>query len=183
MIFQEEFLDIIQKLQALTSEEKILQKDFLQRINKGKFTQAEDSVSHFGVFFWPYNPKTKEIFITHHKKSGLWLAPGGHMEPGELPVDTAIREAKEELGCLVDSLDPLPFMISKTPVNMPGYACRTHYEIWYVLHVLPTDGKSFTVDPQEFFDTKWVSMQEANKFLTQLNQQKALRKLQARTNH
>jgi 8-oxo-dGTP pyrophosphatase MutT (NUDIX family) len=33
-----------------------------------------------------------------HKKLQLWLPPGGHIEPNELPDDAAIRETLEETG-------------------------------------------------------------------------------------
>jgi 8-oxo-dGTP pyrophosphatase MutT (NUDIX family) len=33
-----------------------------------------------------------------HKKLGLWLQPGGHLDPGEAPWDAALREACEETG-------------------------------------------------------------------------------------
>lgn len=171
---QDKFRQYIEGLQRLSPQEKSLKKEFIVKIKTGKFVQENDPVVHFGIFFWPYNPKTKEVFITHHKKSGLWLAAGGHMERGEMPYDTAVREAREELGFVLKNLDKTPFMISKTPVNMPGYQCRVHYDIWYLL---PTDGQTFDIDPQEFFDTKWVKLKEAEKFLTQENQRKALHRL------
>jgi 8-oxo-dGTP pyrophosphatase MutT (NUDIX family) len=33
-----------------------------------------------------------------HKKLGLWLQPGGHLDSGEAPSDAALREAAEETG-------------------------------------------------------------------------------------
>jgi 8-oxo-dGTP pyrophosphatase MutT (NUDIX family) len=33
-----------------------------------------------------------------HRRSGLWLQPGGHVELGELPADAALRETEEETG-------------------------------------------------------------------------------------
>ncbi|MGV9748387.1 NUDIX domain-containing protein [Rhodococcus zopfii] len=37
-----------------------------------------------------------------HIGAGLWLPTGGHVEPGEHPLDTAIRETREELGIDAD---------------------------------------------------------------------------------
>jgi 8-oxo-dGTP diphosphatase len=34
--------------------------------------------------------------------SGGWFLPGGHVEPGERPVDAAVREVKEETGIVLD---------------------------------------------------------------------------------
>ncbi|MCL5413284.1 MAG: NUDIX hydrolase [Candidatus Marsarchaeota archaeon] len=37
-----------------------------------------------------------KILLLKHKKLGVWLYPGGHIEEGEMPTEAAIREAKEE---------------------------------------------------------------------------------------
>jgi 8-oxo-dGTP pyrophosphatase MutT (NUDIX family) len=33
-----------------------------------------------------------------HKKLSMWLPPGGHIDPNELPDEAAVREVKEETG-------------------------------------------------------------------------------------
>lgn len=42
--------------------------------------------------------RPKKIALVHHKKTGMWLQPGGHIEPFENPIEAAIREVKEETG-------------------------------------------------------------------------------------
>lgn len=38
------------------------------------------------------------VLLHRHKRLGLWLQPGGHIEPGESPWAAARREATEETG-------------------------------------------------------------------------------------
>jgi ADP-ribose pyrophosphatase YjhB (NUDIX family) len=38
------------------------------------------------------------VLLHRHPKLGMWLPCGGHIEPGELPDDAAIREVREESG-------------------------------------------------------------------------------------
>lgn len=45
----------------------------------------------------------KKVLLVHHKKLGLWLNPGGHIEPDELPHQAAEREFYEETGIVVEA--------------------------------------------------------------------------------
>jgi ADP-ribose pyrophosphatase YjhB (NUDIX family) len=38
------------------------------------------------------------VLLLFHPKLGMWLPPGGHIEPGELPDEAAVREVLEETG-------------------------------------------------------------------------------------
>lgn len=42
--------------------------------------------------------RNEQILLIKHKKLGIWLAPGGHLEDGELPHQAALREVAEETG-------------------------------------------------------------------------------------
>lgn len=36
--------------------------------------------------------------LLHHRRLGIWVQPGGHVDPGEAPWEAALREANEETG-------------------------------------------------------------------------------------
>ena len=42
------------------------------------------------------------VLLHRHRKLGVWLPPGGHVEPHELPDDAAVREVLEETGYVVE---------------------------------------------------------------------------------
>lgn len=44
------------------------------------------------------DPSTREFLLMFHRDLGAWLAPGGHVELGENAIQTAMREAEEEVG-------------------------------------------------------------------------------------
>ena len=43
-----------------------------------------------------------KVLLLYHKKLGVWLYPGGHIEKNETPGQTVIREVKEETGLDVE---------------------------------------------------------------------------------
>ncbi len=45
----------------------------------------------------------QKALLVKHKKLGIWLAPGGHMEEGEFPHQAAEREFWEEAGWMPKS--------------------------------------------------------------------------------
>lgn len=46
----------------------------------------------------------QRTLLLHHRKLNLWLPPGGHVDPHELPHCAAIREAREETGFEIELL-------------------------------------------------------------------------------
>jgi len=46
-----------------------------------------------------------KVLFLKHRKYGIWLQPGGHVEEKETPDEAAIREVKEETGLEVEILD------------------------------------------------------------------------------
>jgi 8-oxo-dGTP pyrophosphatase MutT (NUDIX family) len=147
--------------QSLCSE-AVYQK-YKDRLELDNLTRDEDNKSHLCVYFLPYNPNTKQIFIIHHKKSGFWLSPGGHIDKGESILDALKREIKEELGFdYAPSENFKPFLLTITPIENSVQPCKEHFDVWFRVE---TDGNNFNVDPKEFLATKWVTIDEARKIM------------------
>jgi 8-oxo-dGTP pyrophosphatase MutT (NUDIX family) len=53
---------------------------------------------------------SRGIVLHRHKHLGIWVQPGGHVDPGEAPSSAAARETKEEAGIDARHLDP-PLLI------------------------------------------------------------------------
>jgi 8-oxo-dGTP pyrophosphatase MutT (NUDIX family) len=74
------------------------------------------------------------VLLHLHKRLGLWLQPGGHLEPGEAPWEAAIRETAEETG-LVLAHRPGPGD-RPVPVHIDvhdGGRGHTHLDVRYLL--------------------------------------------------
>lgn len=60
-----------------------------------------------------------KILLVKHKKLGIWLAPGGHLELNELPHEAAVREVKEETGLTVIPVSGSPLLPAVQTQNLP----------------------------------------------------------------
>ena len=147
--------------------------DFKKRIGEGNLTRDENPISHFGIFILPYCPKTKKVFLVHHKKSNLWIFPGGHVDKGENLYQTTSREAEEELGLEINKF-PSPFMFSIVKTKNLSYSCRIHYDVWFLLKI---NKENLKLDNQEFLQTSWLTLNKAVEKTKDLATIEALKRL------
>lgn len=61
-----------------------------------------------------------KILLIKHKKLKVWLTPGGHVEPDELPHQAAERECWEETGVKVAAQSPEPLLRSTSGEHLPS---------------------------------------------------------------
>ena len=98
------------------------------------------------------------VVLHLHKRLGLWLQPGGHIEPGETPAEGALREAREETG-LGGVAHPAggPRLVH-VDVH-PGPKGHTHLDLRYLLVVT---GEGDPAPPAgESPDARWFAWDEA----------------------
>ena len=72
---------------------------------------------------------SRGVVLIKHKRLGIWLQPGGHIDAGETPWDAARREAHEETGLDVDFAGGAPQLVH-VDVH-PGGRGHTHLDLRY----------------------------------------------------
>ena len=95
------------------------------------------------------------VILHRHRRLGIWVQPGGHVDPGETPEEAAVRETEEETGLRVHHLDPV--RLFHVDVH-PGPRGHTHYDLRYVLVAPPLDPHPPPGESQEVY---WFAYDEA----------------------
>jgi 8-oxo-dGTP diphosphatase len=111
-----------------------------------------------------------EKVLLESVRDGGWKLPGGHVDDGESPIDTARREMREELGIEIDFVNidqlfpddeigkclPVPIASFSHTVDGDGVLAEKHVNIIYAYIVSPLGEPS----PKEGQTIKWVGLSE-----------------------
>lgn len=73
------------------------------------------------------------VLLHRHKRLGLWLQPGGHLEPDEWPAAAAVRETREETGLSAAPPDGAARVVHVDTHEVPAVG-HTHLDLRYLLH-------------------------------------------------
>ncbi|MEU5865336.1 NUDIX domain-containing protein [Nonomuraea sp. NPDC047529] len=114
---------------------------------------------HLVSYFVALDEARAELLLVAHRKAGLWLPSGGHVEPMEDPWDTVLRECREELHTeAVPSAvsGNRPFFLTVTRTRR--YEQHTDVSLWYVLRSAAGAVTSF--DEGEFEAIKWLPLRQ-----------------------
>lgn len=169
--------DLLELLNDRNNKDSIVL-EFGRRIQEGKYTIQENPESHFCVYFAAYDQNTKEVFIGHHKKSGLWLFNGGHIDKGETMTETLEREINEEWGLSVKEFTiNQSALLTITKIDNPvKQTCRRHYDIWYFIAVDRNDFKPIREKLlEEFYEAGWKTIKESKELVKDKNTLKGIR--------
>lgn len=154
-------LELITSICPLDSlEEKHIQ-DVKEWIKSGeeifRVSKPDNPPKHLVSYFLLFDQENKKFLMVNHRNAGLWLPPGGHVEPNENPSFTVIREAKEELGIHAEFItrSPLFLTVTKTIGLTKGH---TDVSLWYLLK--GNSNKHLLFDQREFSEIKWFSFEE-----------------------
>ncbi|MCO8274828.1 NUDIX domain-containing protein [Actinoplanes sp. TRM 88003] len=112
---------------------------------------------HLVSYVVPVDPRDGAILLVDHVNAGLWLPPGGHVEPDEDPLLTARREIAEELGLDGSGVSREPVFLTVTR-TVGIDAGHTDVSLWYVMSC--DQEQALVVDDGEFHRVRWWSRDE-----------------------
>jgi 8-oxo-dGTP diphosphatase len=136
--------------------------------------QRVTSIRHFTASAVVFDD-TDRVLLVHHNKIGLWLYPGGHVDPNEDPAQAAVREVREETGIDAQIVGgdrfqhpavtavPAPFTIIVMPVTDSKVGQHEHIDMVYVCRAQSTN---LAHKPEEVSGCRWVSVGEVASLAT-----------------
>lgn len=96
------------------------------------------------------------VLLHRHKRLGLWLQPGGHVDPGETPWETAVRETHEETGILASHPPGGPALVHVD--RHEGGGGHLHLDLRYMLSAGDVDPAP---PPHESQEVAWFGWDAA----------------------
>ncbi|MGH3249809.1 MAG: NUDIX hydrolase [Trebonia sp.] len=116
---------------------------------------------HLVSYFLLVDRSAGSVLLCDHRLSGLWLPTGGHVEPGEHPLDTVRREVVEELGVTArhdETSGDRPFFLTMTETVGPPAIRHVDVSLWFAL--AGRVGQTLEPDQREFAQVRWWSVAE-----------------------
>lgn len=117
------------------------------------FSEVADKV-HVTASAIVVSDDRSRVLLHKHKRLGMWLQPGGHIDEGETPAEAAQREAAEETGLPVTLASPDLLHVDVHP----GPRGHTHLDLRYLV----TSPKVPPAPPEgESKDVQWFGWHQA----------------------
>jgi len=89
----------------------------------------------------------------HDPWCGLWDIPGGFCAIGEHPIETAVREVREETGLAIAITGFLGIWLDEYEQATAGEPPETTLNLYY--HAVPLGGVAVVADPAEVAEVGW----------------------------
>ncbi len=118
------------------------------------------------------------LLLVDHINAELWLPTGGHVDPGEHPKTTVVREAMEELGIDAVFAGEAPIFLTETE-TVGKTSGHIDVCLWYVLR--GTRDQHLRYDESEFTNVQWFHKDNIPMERTDAHMARFLGKLYAAT--
>jgi 8-oxo-dGTP pyrophosphatase MutT (NUDIX family) len=136
---------------------------------------------HFTASAFVLSPDRRELILIHHRKLGLWLQPGGHIDATDVDLESAARrEVSEEVG--LGELEPLTADGELFDVDIhaiPAHKQEPEHEHFDVRFAFVAQSRSFLVS-EEVADVRWVALDGTSAVTSDRSVLRAVEKLRAR---
>lgn len=156
--------DLAEQIAVFDEVERAAQSFALEWIDSGaglfRVQPPDVPNPHLCVYAVLVDEARRKVLLTDHVKAKAWLAPGGHVDDGEDPRASVLREAREELG-IEASFHPRfaagdPFFLTVTDTR--GQHSHTDVSFWFLLS--GSEEMALVRDPAEAHALRWFAIDD-----------------------
>ncbi len=144
-------------------------------------SRASFTPGHFTASAFVLSPDLGELILIHHKKLGIWVQPGGHVDAEDVDLESAARrEVDEEVG--LDALRPFGEAGALFDVDIHEIPARKsdpaheHFDVRFAFVASTKE----CVRSEEVADVRWVPLASVAEVTRDRSVLRAVEKLRAR---
>ena len=135
---------------------------------------------HFTASVFLLSPDLQKVLLIHHAAFGLWIQPGGHLEPDDSSMlEAGLRELREECSVVRShEIAWIPMIldldIHQVPPNdRKGHPAHLHFDVRFARRAVDWDCSATS----EVRAAQWVSLAAVASIDTDDSVRRALRRI------
>jgi 8-oxo-dGTP pyrophosphatase MutT (NUDIX family) len=144
------------------------------------WTRSHFEPGHLTASAFVLSPDRRELILIFHKKLGIWVQPGGHVDESDTDLEGAARrEVAEEVG--LSELEPFGVAGALFDLDIHVIPARKqepaheHFDVRFAFVARTRD----FVASDEVADARWVSLDSASSVTSDESVLRAVSKLRA----
>jgi 8-oxo-dGTP pyrophosphatase MutT (NUDIX family) len=139
------------------------------------------SPGHFTASAFVLSPDRRDLVLIHHKKLGIWVQPGGHVEPTDPDLMSAARrEVLEEVGLgELELFQPGGTLVFDVDIHtIPARKQDPAHEHFDVRFAFVAKTRAL-VHSDEVADLRWVPLSDVERMASDESVLRAVKKLRS----
>ncbi len=160
----QQLYDLISAYEAVSEQEQSDRQVMLDFITAfDDVTTRKNRFGHFSASPWIINEDASKVLMAYHRIYDSWSWCGGHLDGDFDPLETAIREGKEETGLTLLPLSEKPLALDVLPVPphvRRGVFVSSHIHLNITYLCMGKESDALTIKPDENSDVRWFKVTE-----------------------